>query len=261
MRANPLKETLEAGGTVFGSFVSLPEPGIVEAIGYAGYDFVIIDMEHSPIDFGDLRCLLAAADGAGVAPLVRVGTPEANPILRVLDTGALGVMVPHVRSAEDARAVVSACRYFPDGKRGVNSATRAAGYGLADFGTHVQESNEEILTIALIEDPEGVDDIAAITGVPGLDIVCPGPGDLSAALGLPGQSQHPTVQAAVQQVVEAVNAEPGLVLGYHIMGPPQLPRAQELGARFVIMSQDTRVLFAAYRDALIAMRPEVAHSG
>lgn len=258
MRANPLKAMLDAGGTVFGSFVSLPEPGIVEAIGYAGYDFVIIDMEHSPIDFGDLRCLLAAADAAGVASIVRVGTPDANPILRVLDTGALGVMVPHVRSVEDARAVVSACRYYPDGKRGVNSATRAAGFGLADFGTHVQASNREVLTIGLIEDPEGVDDITAIASVPGLNIVCPGPGDLSGALGVPGQPQHPTVQAAVQRVVDAVNAEPGLVLGYHIMAPAQLPRVQELGARFIIVSQDTRMLFTAYRDALAAMRPEAA---
>lgn len=254
MHDNLLREILRRGKAVFGTFVSIPDPAIIEAIGYAGYDFVIIDMEHSPIDFGELRHLLAAADGVGLVPLVRVGTHQANPILRVLDSGAFGVVAPHVRNDTDAQALVRACRYPPQGIRGISGGSRAAGYGAADFLEHVEQSNREVLTIALIEDPEGVDAIEDIVAVPGLDIIWPGAGDLSAGLGLPGQPQHPRVQAKVEQVAEAVRDRRDLVLGYHIMDPAQLERCEELGARFIVLSQDSRVLFHAYRNAVTQMR-------
>lgn len=257
MRTNWLKENLRMGRPVFGTFVSMPEPGIVEAIGWAGYDFVIIDMEHSPIDFGDLPHLLAAADGVGLVPVVRVGTCEANPILRVLDSGAFGVMVAHVRSKDDALAMVKACRYPPQGIRGISGASRAAGYGYANFLEHAQQSNQEVLTIALIEDLSGVETIQEIADVSGVDVICPGPGDLSASLGVVGQPQHPTVQESVEQVAEAVRARPGLILGYHIMDPAQFNRCQELGARFIIFSQDSRVLFHSYRNALAEIKQQL----
>ena len=258
MRPNRVKEMLRDGKPVFGTFVSLPEPGIVEAIGYAGYDFVILDMEHSPIDFGALRVLLAAADATGLVPLVRTGTIEANPILRVLDSGAMGIMVPHVRSRADAQALVSACRYPPEGQRGAIGGSRAARYGQANFAEHVRLSNDEVLTIALIEDPEGVEAIEEIVGVPGLDIICPGSGDLSAAMGYPGQPQHPAVQAQVERVAAAVRARPDRTVGYMIMAPDQIARCHELGARFIIFSQDSRVLFGAYREALTELRERAA---
>jgi len=254
MRTNRLKEALQAGRPVFGTLVSMPEPGIVEIIGCAGFDFVIIDMEHSPIDFGHLRTLLPAADSAGLVPLVRVGTCEANPILRVLDSGAFGVMAAHVRNREDALALVRACRYPPQGIRGVNSSMRAAGYGRANFAEHVQQSNEEILTVALVEDQSGVEAIEEIVKVEGLDIVVPGPGDLAASLGLLGQMQHPKVQEGVGRVARVVRSRPELVLGCFITDPAQIGRCQELGAQFILLSQDSRLLFNAYRNALAEMR-------
>ncbi len=254
MRTNRLKKALQEGRTQFGTFVSFPEPGIVEAIGYAGYDFVILDMEHSPIDFGQLPHLLAAADQAGLTALVRVGTCAANPILRVLDSGAFGVIVPHVCTKQDAVALVQACRYPPQGIRGVNGGARAAGYGQANFVEHARQSNDEILTIALIEDGQGADNIEEIAQVPGLDVVFPGSGDLSASLGLLGQPQHPVVQEKMRHVVQAVNARPGLILAYHIMDPAQMAQCRELGARLVVLSQDSRLVFQGYRDALAKMR-------
>ena len=256
MRKNKLRESLQAGRRVFGTFVSTPEPAVVEMIGWAGYDFVIIDMEHSPIDFGQLPRLLAAAENVDLAPLVRVGSSAANPILRVLDSGAVGVVVAHVRNREEALATVSACRYPPLGKRGVSGASRAAGYGYNNFADHVRQSNDEVLTIALIEDQSGVESIEEIVNVPGLDVICPGAGDLSASLGLVGQPQHPTVQASVERVVQAVNARREQVLGCHVMEPSQLGRCLELGAQFIIYSQDSRVIFHAYKTALEVLRSE-----
>ncbi|HBY99275.1 MAG: aldolase/citrate lyase family protein [Ardenticatenaceae bacterium] len=261
MRRYGLKGRLDAGQTLVGTFVSLPEPGIVEAIGYAGYDFVVIDMEHSPIDFGVLPQMLAGADSTGMAPLVRVGTCDANWILRVLESGAAGVIAAHVRTVADARTLVQSCRYPPEGNRGVNSSTRASGYGGANFREHAQQSNDEILTVALIEDLAGVEAVEAIVAVPGLDIVVPGPGDLSASLGLLGQSDHPTVREEVERIARAVRAQSGLELGYHIVSPVQVHRSRALGARFLIYSQDSRVLCDAYRTALATIRDQIEPSG
>ncbi|MGQ9586359.1 MAG: aldolase/citrate lyase family protein [Anaerolineae bacterium] len=108
--------------------------------------------------------------------------------------------------------------------------------------------------MALIEDQAGVEAIEEIVAVPGLDVVFPGPGDLSASMGLLGQPQHPSVQAAVNRVVEVVRSRPGLVLGYQVMDPAQVGRCQELGASIIILSQDTRVVYQAYRSALAEMR-------
>lgn len=250
MKPNALKQALQAGRTAYGSLISLPEPGIVEIVGAAGYDFVLIDLEHTPVDYYHLRNLLGAADGAGVTPLVRVGTADANPILRVLDSGAAGVVAAHVRNSDQARALVRACRYPPVGIRGVLSASRAARYGLDSFEQHVADSNRDILTIALIEDQSGVEAIEEIVAVEGLDVVFPGPGDLSASLGLIGQPQHPLVQESVDRIATAVHARPGLVLAYQIMETGQIGRCRELGARLIIFAQDTRVLFSAYHKAL-----------
>jgi len=254
MRDNPLKQRLDAGEVVFGTFVSLPEPGIVEIIGAAGYDFIVIDLEHTPIDFARMRDLLAASDGAGLTPLVRVGTCDANPILRALDGGAFGVIAPHVRGTADARALVRACRYPPQGIRGVSGASRAAGYGRSPFGDHVSRSNQQILTIALIEDQSGVETIEEIVAVEGLDMIFPGPGDLSASLGHIGQMQHPAVVEAVNHIANVVHSCPGMVLGYQIMNPADMDRCLELGAQLIILSQDTRIFYHAYQDSLLALK-------
>jgi 2-keto-3-deoxy-L-rhamnonate aldolase RhmA len=254
MRPNRLKRALQAGSMQFGTFVTSSDPQIVEAIGYAGCDFVILDMEHTAIDYGHLPALCAAAENAGMTPLVRVGACEPNPILRVLDSGAFGVIAPHVRRKEDAAALVAACRYPPLGIRGVNGGTRAAGYGQANFVEHARQSNEEILTIALIEDVEAVEAIEAIVRVPGLDIVFPGAGDLSASLGLLGQAQHPTVQEQVHRVVHAVQAHPTVHLAYHIMDPQQIIRCRDMGVQLIVFSQDSRMVMQAYRGTLAQMR-------
>jgi 4-hydroxy-2-oxoheptanedioate aldolase len=200
--------------------------------------------------------MLAAGESAGLVPMVRVGTCEANPILRVLDSGAYGVMAAHVRTKDDAQALVSASRYPPVGIRGVNSSTRATGFGRDNFLEHVQQSNEEVLTIALVEDQSGVEAIEEIVEVDGLDVVLPGPGDLSASMGLLGQLQHPKVQESVARVAKAVHARPGLVLGCFVTDPSQICRCEELDARFVVFGQDSRHLFNAYQGALASMREQ-----
>lgn len=254
MRTNPLKLAIESDRMVFGTIVSMPNPGNVEAVGHAGYDFVIIDMEHTPIDFGHVPIMLAAADATGLVPLVRVGTPDANPILRVLDSGTLGIVLSHVTSREEAEALVRACRYPPLGVRGVSGASRAAGYGRADFLEHVEMSNQEILTIALIEDAKGAEAIDDIASVDGLDVLFPGPGDLSASLGLLGRHDHPTVEQYVDRIAKAARSRDGVGLAYYISNPPQIRRCQELGVQLVVLAQDSRMLFNAYRDALSAMQ-------
>lgn len=249
MHDDNLRRRLQKGETVIGTFVSIAEPAIIEAVGFAGYDFALIDMEHTAIDFGDLIHMLRAATAVGITPLVRVGAVEANPILRVLDSGAAGVVAAHVRSADEARCLVEACRYPPEGKRGVSGGSRAAAYGAHPFTQHAKTSNRQILTVALIEDVEGVEAIEDIVAVPGLDVIMPGPGDLSASLGVLGQPQHAKVQEALKRVQQAVQTQ-SLPLGFHIMDTAQMQLCRQLGATFIIYSQDSRILLQAYRNAL-----------
>ena len=254
MRINRLKQLLQKGQKVFGTFVSLPEPGIIEAIGAAGYDFVIIDMEHSPIDFSDLRYLLSAADRSDLIPLVRVSSKEANSILRVLDIGASGVVAPHIKSKEDALSFVKSCYYPPKGVRGISSSSRAAEYGKIEISEHTRVSNQEILTVAIIEDKQALESIEDIVDTEDLDVIFPGPGDLSASMGMPGNVQHPMVKEGVDRIAKVVRSDPGKSLGYLIMEPSQIARCQEIGARLIVFSQDTKLIFQSYRDALKEVR-------
>lgn len=254
MRSNPLKEAVQDGEMVFGTFVSTANPSVVETIGWAGYDFAIIDMEHTPIDFGDLPRLFAAADATGLVPLVRVGTSDSNSILRVLDSGALGVVLPHVQSRADAVGLVRACRYPPQGIRAVSGGSRAAEYGNASFLEHVEMSNQQVQTIALIEDAKGAEAVNEIASVEGLDIIFPGPGDLSASLGLLGEHEHPKVERYVRHMADVVRSRPGLSLAYYISRPSQIRACQQMGVQLVVLSQDSRIILNAYQDALSEMR-------
>lgn len=202
LHTNKLKRALADGKTVFGLLNSIPSPLVVEMIGYAGYDFVILDMEHACVNLETLENMVRAAECAGVTALVRV--PDAAPeiILRALDCGALGIVVPHVRRRADAEQAVAASRYHPLGCRGI-SGGRTTGFGAIDLPTYFERANAEIMVVAMIEDREGVDNLESILSVPGIDLVLEGAIDLSQSYGVPGQPLHPEVQGAIARIADA----------------------------------------------------------
>lgn len=186
---------------VVGPLLRMPNETLVELTGHVGMDFVLIDTEHGPGDQIPLAAHLTSADAVGLPALVRVGA--LGEVLRALDLGAAGIVVPHVSSAAQAEAAVRAARYPPRGDRGFATYSRAARHGLATAAEHLAVAEATTVLIAMIEDRAGVDAAADIAAVDGVDALFVGPADLSVALGHPGQTSHPEVTEAIAAVRRA----------------------------------------------------------
>lgn len=236
-----LRQRLAAGDAVVGSWLSLGDSSIAEIMSRAGFDFLVIDLEHAPTSVETAAGMIRVIDLAGCSPLVRL--PEFSPALakQVLDAGAHGIIVPNVDSAELANSVVKSTRYPPDGTRGVG-LHRAHGYGTS-FQDYVDSSGGGLLVVAQIESLAGVESIDEIASVEGLDAVMVGPYDLSADLGIPGDFHSAMFTAAVGRVSDGARAR-GVASGIHIVEPnPETLRASaENGHRFLVYSVDMRII-------------------
>jgi 2-keto-3-deoxy-L-rhamnonate aldolase RhmA len=249
-----IRQKLQAGEAVFGSLTLLHEPAIPELLGAIGYDFVILDSEHSLLDGASLLHLLRAAGSAGIAPLVRVRHLDQKDILAVLDAGAVGIVAPLVSSAADARRLSDFCRFPPEGSRTLCSATRAAEHGAlrADLSGYFRRSNQEVVTAVLVESPEGAEAIDAIAAED-VDVVMVGRSDLSLKMGLGYQPAHPAVVAAAERVLARTIAA-GKAAGVVAYSADEARRWLEFGCRFIVYTQPEMVLTEHYAGALRAMR-------
>jgi 4-hydroxy-2-oxoheptanedioate aldolase len=193
-----LKAALHAGETKFGMWVNSSSVQVAEISALAGFDFLVADLEHGHfVDVASAAEIVRAGAIAQVPVIVRVPGLQADTIGAVLDQGALGICVPHIRNAEEAAQAVAYARYAPDGVRAMSPFVRAAGYSYEAWDTYWREANDEVLVIALIEDLVGVENVDEIAGVPGIDVIWVGPGDLSQDAGVPFQLDHPIVAEAV----------------------------------------------------------------
>lgn len=199
-----LAARFRAGGPLLGVMIKMPATRFVESAGLCGIDVVVLDGEHGPADDQLFDPHLLAARVSGMPVLVRVAAPDDPMILRVLDAGATGVVVPHVSCAADAERAVRSVKYPPRGDRSVAVTTRAGGYGRRRIDEHVQRSNEETVVVVQIEDPVGVEAVEEITAVDGVSAVFPGLSDLGLTLGVPGDAQAPALQDALDRVRDAV---------------------------------------------------------
>jgi 4-hydroxy-2-oxoheptanedioate aldolase len=231
-----------------GMFIGFPSPALVEMVGYAGFDFVIIDNEHGPASIETTENLIRAARCANVIPVVRAELPQ---VPRVLDAGASGVQVPAVNTAEEARAIVDACKYPPLGSRSAAFTTRAGGYTFHGGPAQVQRVNEGVALILMIETKEAFTNLDAILAVKGIDALFIGLSDLALSMGYPGDNMHPEVQAAVASIIEKSRAA-GVASGLLASSPKDFDRYAKLGARYLPMTMATLVA-GALREA-IAMR-------
>jgi 2-keto-3-deoxy-L-rhamnonate aldolase RhmA len=231
MRTNTLKQKLAEGKAVFGAMITFPAPQIVEMLGYMGFDWVLIDNEHGSITIDTAEDMIRAGELTGVAPIVRPVANRADVISPFLDRGAWGVQVPHVNNREEAEAAVAACKYYPDGTRGIFSGGRPAEYGIG--GTtqnYVAKANANTLVCLMLEEVEAINNIADIVKVKGVDVLFIGSGDLSQSMGYPGQQTHPEVQALMEQGVKRI-LEAGIVAG--VSCPDALvPKFLGLGVRY-----------------------------
>lgn len=199
----PLRDRLAAGETVSGMILFTGSPMMVEMMAAAGVDFVVVDMEHSPLDLDACAHVIRAADAAGVAPYVRVPDAGAALIKKVLNLGAAGIALPHADRANCA-ALVKAMRYAPEGERGACPMVRAAGYDRSDWKSYAARANRDVMAIPLLEDRGSIEDFDALAAMPGLDVFFVGPTDLAISLGVPGATfDEPAMSAALDRVVAA----------------------------------------------------------
>jgi 4-hydroxy-2-oxoheptanedioate aldolase len=191
-RAPSLRQKLAHGSPLLGLFLQFSHPSLVELAGYIGYDWIFIDAEHSSISPEAVENMVRGAEHAGITPIVRTPSGEPAVIQSYLDTGAMGVLVPHLKSAEMARKIVAATKYPPLGIRGAGSKTRAnnVGYRLT-APDHFAWCNEQVVVFGMLEDMEGVKALPEILKVEGLDGLVIGPTDLAGSMGMPGQKPSP----------------------------------------------------------------------
>lgn len=254
-RGRSLRLRLRRGEVVFGPFMKLASPQIVEIAGYAGFDFVILDTEHGPLSFETVENLVRAAQGVGIAPLVRVYENSPSLISRSLDVGAQGVLVPRISSKEEATGLARAARFAPEGERGVCCYVRAARFSDTDEHTYFDNANRNTVVIAMIEGKEGIVNLDEIISVPGLDVIFIGPYDLSQSLGMPGQVTSPEVTSEMQRVVQKARAA-GLAVGTFVDNVEGARRWVGFGAQFIAFSVDVGIVYPAMRNVVRALRGE-----
>ena len=201
---NELKVALAEQRTLIGLWCNYANAATVETLAEAGYDWLLLEMEHAPNDLPTLHAQLMAVRASPTFPIVRVPVNDVTMIKRVLDLGTANLMVPNIRTAAEARATVAFTRFAPEGVRGVASSTRAGGYTrTTDF---LARANEEIALILQIESREALGELDAICRTPGVDAVFIGPSDLAADMGHRGRPRHPEVQAAIEQAIRVARA-------------------------------------------------------
>lgn len=251
--AGNIRETVRAGQVTLGSWITIGNAAIAEIMSRAGFDWLVIDLEHSVISIDMAGDLIRTIDLCGVAPLVRLTSNDANQIKRVMDAGAHGIVVPMVNSPEEAARAVAATRYAPAGIRGVGLA-RAQGYG-PGFKDYLAWQKDGPLVIVQIEHKEAVANLERILTVPGVDGFIIGPYDLSCSMGLPGQFEHPDFVDVMRKILETGNRL-GCPAGLHIV-EPDLQRLEQTvadGFKFIAYGVDMRILDVGARAGVARMK-------
>jgi len=259
MRENTLKQKLEAGKAVFGVMITFPSPPVVEMLGYLGFDWILIDNEHGTITVENSEDLIRAGEISGVAPIVRPVSNKPEIIAPFLDRGAWGVQIPHVNTAEEARAAVDAVKYYPLGHRGMFSGSRPAGYGLSGTtAEYVEDANRNTLVCLMLEEVEAIENLPEMVQVEGVDVFFIGSGDLSQSMGYVGQQAHPEVQEVMERGVEIIR-KAGRFAG--VSCPENLvPKYLDLGVQYFHGTVQTLIKTAS-NEYLNTMRKAAGEAG
>ena len=231
MRTNTLKQKLKDGKPVFGAMITFPSATLVEMLGYMGYDWVLIDNEHGSITLDLSEDMIRAGELTGVAPIVRPVANRPDSISPFLDRGAWGVQVPHVNTRAEAEAAVAACKYYPEGTRGIFSRGRPAEYGMKESTqAYAASANANTLVCLMLEEVEAINNIDEIVKVKGIDVLFIGSGDLSQSMGHVGQQAHPEVLALMEKGVKKIR-DAGVAAG--VSCPENLvPKFIDLGVGY-----------------------------
>lgn len=252
MVQNNLRQRINNKECVIGTFVKVNNPDVIEIIGKAGFDFVIIDTEHANFSNLDVANLIRTADSVNLNSIVRVSTPSEDPILHALDSGADGVQIPNVKTIEQAKMAAQAAKYYPLGTRGLSLTQRAANYGVWNKDVpYTTYSNENTLVSMHVENIEIANHIEELCDIEQIDVIFVGPADLSQSMGLPGQMTHPDVVKVIENVFK-VAIEKGKAVGIFCGNPDAVKKYVDLGAKYILYSSDTTLIYKGFKSAFDA---------
>ncbi len=237
IRDNILKKRLKEGKNAIGTFIRLRDPAIIEVIGMSGFDFIIIDNEHTAMNKENTTALIRAAELSGLTPVVRVRDNSSAEILQALDAGALGVQVPQIDAKQDAQAIVDRTKYFPVGKRGFAASQRSAHYGFMNPKKYGEISNANTMIISYCETMNAYNNLNEILEIEEIDVIFIGPFDLSQAFGVLGEPEHPKVQAAIDDIIKKVRTA-GKAVGIIASNTDQAKDWMDRGVQFISLSSD-----------------------
>ena len=245
-QTNRFKHALAAGQAQIGLWSAFPSPYVTELLGGSGYDWIMLDTEHSPNDVPQVMAQLQALDAAQqqrpTSAVVRPAWNDSVLIKRYLDIGAQTLLVPFVQNAQEAQAAVDAMRYAPAGIRGMGGSTRASNFGRDS--SYIAQAQQELCLLVQVETQEALAEIEAIAAIDGVDGIFIGPADLSASMGYPGQPRHPAVDAAINDAIRRIRAA-GKAPGILMVDETRARECLALGAQFVAVAMDLILLRSA----------------
>ncbi len=253
LQFNPLRRKLLDQQNVLGTFLEIPSPAVVELLGLGGFDFLVIDCEHSAIDLRDTQELIRAGHSTGISVLVRVAKCDSHLITHPLDMGAAGVQVPQIESPEMAKMVVSAARYHPLGNRGLQPYVRSASYRAYGTAEYLDHANEDSLLVVQIEGQKGIANLESILRVEGLDVAFFGPYDLSQSLGIPGQVKHPRVLEMVKSAI-AIAKRSGKHVGIYCDDVETAIEYRSIGVSYLTIGIDAGMFLPAARSLVSKLK-------
>ncbi|MGQ9770406.1 MAG: HpcH/HpaI aldolase family protein [Thermogutta sp.] len=256
MRKNTIKTAIQQGKIVWGTWVTIGEERVIWAIAEAGFDWITIDMEHTPLDWSQVDRLVGFALAAGITPLVRITVGDTAHIKRALDLGASGLVVPMVESVEQAREIISASRYPPQGSRSAAAAHHHRRFQMT-LAEYLSAANDEIAIVLQIESPMGVEQASEIAELPGCDALLIGPLDLACRLFGPTlqltSDQEEIFRASVETVI-AAGKKSGCATGFHARSVEEAIHWANQGMQLLAVSNDLNFLTSSARTTISQLR-------
>ena len=244
---NLIKKRLYDGEVCLGTWIFIPSPEIVEIVGLSGFDFIVIDMEHSPISHNRSIELLRAAELHGLNSIIRVPTLNSSSILRALDSGAHGIQVPHIKNKLSASTAVKYSKYFPQGIRGMAPNARAGLYSYDHSVDTPSNQNNSTLVSLNVEGIEGVKNLSEISKVENVDVIFIGPYDLSQSLGFPGETERPEVLNLIEKSIKVIRSS-GKIAGCFCRDYKKLNTLVDMGVQYITFSADGPIIRNAFQD-------------
>jgi len=247
MITSNMKQRLKNGEVVVGSFFKTNNQNMVEMMAYAGFEFLIVDNEHSNFDHVDIENIVRAADGVKLDTIIRIPASSEENLLHCLDSGATGIQVPSLRNVEDAKRFAPFTKYYPEGKRGFNGNQRAAKYGFLSIAEYMKASNENTLVVVQVENLQMADQVEELCKIPEIDVIFVGPGDLSQDIGKPMQVNDPDVVKVIDGIIEKTKKS-DKAIGIWVGNLKDAKAYIDKGVRYLGFTSDTTIFVNALKE-------------